>query len=137
MPLSRGHADALREGGHPDWKGLRSIAAVICARTDKKTGRTASETRFYIASLPPEAKRILDTSRTHWGIENNLHWTLDVTFREDACRSRKDNAPLNLALVRKIALNLVRQDKSCKLPLKRKRLKAALEPDYRAALIGR
>ncbi len=65
---------------HPDWKGPRGIAAVTCARTDKKTRQATSETRFYITSLPPEAKRILDASRAHWSIENNLHWTLDVTF---------------------------------------------------------
>lgn len=70
------------------------------------------------------------------GVENNLHWSLDVTFREDACRIRKDNAALNLALVRKIALNLLRHDKSCKLPLKRKRLKAEIDPVYREALIS-
>ena len=66
-----------------------------------------------------------------------LHWTLDVTFREDACRCRKDNAALNLSLIRKTAINLIKQDKSCKLPLKRKRLKAAMDPEYRAMLIGR
>ncbi len=126
----------LRER-HPDWKGLRSIAAVTCVRTNKKTGETTSQTRFYIASLPPEPKRILDASRAHWSVENNLHWTLDVTFREDACRTRKDNAPLNLSLIRKAAINLIKQDKTCKLPLKRKRLKAAMDPEYRAALISR
>ncbi len=122
---------------HPEWKGLRSIAAVTCARTDKKTGQTTSETRLYITSLPPEAKRILDASRAHWSVENNLHWTLDVTFREDACRCRKDNAALNLSLIRKTAINLIKQDKTCKLPLKRNRLKAAMDPEYRAMLIGR
>ncbi len=126
----------LRER-HPEWKGLRSIAAVTCARTDKKTGQTTSETRLYITSLPPEAKPILDASRAHWSVENNLHWTLDVTFREDACRYRKDNGALNLSLIRKTAINLIKQDKTCKLPLKRKRLKAAMDPEYRATLIGR
>ncbi|HEC14897.1 MAG TPA: ISAs1 family transposase [Rhodospirillales bacterium] len=53
---------------------------------------------------------MLDASRAHWGVENNVHWALDVTFREDSCRSRKDNAPLNLSLVRKIALNLIKKD---------------------------
>jgi len=122
---------------HPDWNSLRSIAAVTCVRTNKKTGQATSETRFYITSLPPEPKRLLDASRAHWSVENNLHWTLDVTFREDACRTRKDNAPLNLSLIRKAAINLIKQDKTCKLPLKRKRLKAAMDPEYRAALISR
>lgn len=126
----------LRER-HPDWKDLNSIAAVTCARTNKKTGETTEETRLYIASLPPEPKRILDASRAHWSIENNLHWTLDVTFREDACRCRKDNSSLNLSLIRKAAINLIKQDKSCKLPLKRKCLKAAMDPEYRAMIISR
>ena len=122
---------------HPEWKGLRPIADVTCARTDKKTGQTTSATRLYITSLPPEAKPILDASRAHWRVENNLHWTLDVTFREDARRRRKDNGALNLSLIRKAAINLIKQDKTSKLPLKRKRLKAAMDPEYRAMLIGR
>ena len=128
--------DWLRKS-HPEWKGLCSIAAVTCTRTNKKTGQTTSEMRFYIASLQPEAKRILDASRAHWSVENNLHWTLDVTFREDACRCRKDNSPLNLSLIRKAAINLIKQDKSCKMPLKRKRLKAAMDQEYRAMIISR
>jgi predicted transposase YbfD/YdcC len=121
---------------HPKWKGLRTIVAVTALRTDKKTGETSEETRYYIASMTADAEQILFAVRAHWGVENNLHWSLDVTFREDACRIRKDNAALNLALVRKIALNLLRHDKSCKLPLKRKRLKAEIDPVYREALIS-
>lgn len=121
---------------HQEWKGLRTIVAVTLIRTDKKTGETSKETRYYISSLSANAERLLTITRAHWSVENNLHWVLDVTFREDACRSRKDHAALNLALIRKTALNLLRQDKSCKLPLKRKRLKAEIDPAYRETLIS-
>ena len=72
---------------HPDWKGLRSIAAVTARRIDKKTGGESLETRYYITSLEPDPKVILAAVRAHWGIENNLHWTMDVTFDEDRCRT--------------------------------------------------
>jgi predicted transposase YbfD/YdcC len=121
---------------HPQWERLRSIAAITATRTDKKTGATSTETRFYISSLPADPALILRATRSHWSVENRLHWVLDVIFHEDQCRTRKDYAAINLALVRKIALNLLRQDTSCALPLKRKRLKAALNPAYRAALIN-
>jgi len=121
---------------HPEWKGLRSITAVTLTRTDKKTGETSNETRYYISSLPEDAGRMLAITRAHWCVENNLHWALDVTFHEDACRSRKDHGALNLALIRKTALNLLTKNKSCKLPMKRKRLKAEIDPAYRQTLIN-
>ena len=88
---------------HPDWKGLRSLAAITARRIDKKTGAESLETRFYITSLEPDPKAILKAVRAHWGIENNLHWTMDVTFDEDRCRTRKDDSPLNLAIIRHAA----------------------------------
>jgi predicted transposase YbfD/YdcC len=120
---------------HPKWKALRSIAQVAATRTDKKTGESSTETRFYISSLPPDPARILAASRSHWSIENNLHWQLDVTFREDECRARKDYAARNLATLRKAVLNLLRREPS-KISLKRKRLKAALNPDFRDAILS-
>jgi predicted transposase YbfD/YdcC len=120
---------------HPQWKGLQSIAAISCLRRDKKSGATSKETRFYISSLPPDPERILAASRAHWRIENNLHWTLDVTFREDECRTRKDYSALNLAVIRHAALNILNRDKS-KIPVKRKRAKAAANPEFRAALLN-
>jgi predicted transposase YbfD/YdcC len=119
---------------HPHWKGLQSIAAIDCLRRDKKTGAASKETRFYISSLPPDPQRILAASRAHWSIENNLHWTLDVTFREDECRTRKDYSALNLAVVRHAALDILKGEAS-KIPIKRKRVKAAVNPDFRAALL--
>ena len=76
---------------HPDWKNLRSLAEIQSVRIDKKTGATSRETRLYISSLAPDPKAILDAVRSHWAIENCLHWTLDVTFDEDRCRTRKDD----------------------------------------------
>ena len=73
---------------HPDWKGLRSIAAVTARRIDKKTGGESRETRYYITSLDPDPKAILAATRAHWSVES-FHWTLDVTFDEDRCRTRK------------------------------------------------
>jgi len=119
---------------HPQWKGLHTIAAITCLRTDKKTGAASKETRFYISSLPPDPERLLAASRAHWSVENNLHWTLDVTFREDECRTRKDNSAINLAMIRHAALNILRRD-TTKIPIKRKRVKAAINPDFRDALL--
>src|SRR5271157_948611 len=121
---------------HPQWAGLRSIAAIIATRTDKKTGETSTETRLYISSLPPDPALILGACRSHWSIENNLHWQLDVTFRDDECRTRKDNAATNLAMMRHATLNLLTREPS-KIPIKRKRLKAAINPQFRTALLAR
>ncbi len=118
---------------HPQWKGLQSIAAIDCLRRDKKTGATSKETRFYISSLAPDPARLLAASRAHWSIENNLHWTLDVAFGEDDGRTRKDYSALNLAIIRHAALML--KQEPTKIPIKRKRVKAAINPDFRAALL--
>ncbi len=126
----------LREQ-NPHWAGRRSIMAITSTRTRKKTGETATETRFYITSLTACPDTLLQAKRSHWSIENKVHWVLDVVFREDQCRTRKDYAAINLSLVRKMVLNLLRQETSCAIPLKRKRLKAFLDPSYRTALINR
>ncbi|MGH7784642.1 MAG: ISAs1 family transposase [Candidatus Binatia bacterium] len=97
---------------HPEWQNLRSIAAITSKRIDKKTGQTSVETRFYIASLPANPAAILAATRAHWGIENNLHWQLDITFDEDRCRTRKDFSPLNLAIVRHMVFNILKRDQS-------------------------
>jgi len=120
---------------HPEWSGLNTLAQITATRTDKKTGQVSIETRFYISSLSPDPRVILDASRSHWSIENNLHWQLDVTFREDACRTRKDHAPMNFAVIRRAAFNALKRDRSS-LSLKRKRLKAAMNPDFRRHLLA-
>jgi len=109
------------------WPGLRSIGMVEATRT--QAGETSVEQRFYLSSLPPEAPQFARAVRQHWGIENQLHWTLDVTFREDQSRVRTGHGAENFAVLRHIALNLLRQEPSPK-SLPRKRLACALNPDY-------
>jgi predicted transposase YbfD/YdcC len=109
------------------WPGLRSIGMVEATRT--LGGETSVEQRFYLSSLPPEAPQFAQAVRKHWGIENQLHWTLDVTFREDQSRLRTGHGAENFAVLRHIALNLLRQEPSPK-SMPRKRLACALNPDY-------
>ena len=92
---------------HPQWVGLKTILSVTAQRTIKKTGKTSTKTRLYITSLPPDPAQLARAVRAHWSIENNLHWTLDVAFREDQCRVRKDHAARNLAMIRRAVLNML------------------------------
>jgi predicted transposase YbfD/YdcC len=107
-----------------------SVAAVECERREKS--RRTVQTRYFVTSLTGAgvASQVLRASRLHWGIENRLHWVLDVVFGEDQSRSRKAHGPENLALLRKIALNLLRQERSQKLSLKVKRQLAGWDNDY-------
>ncbi len=120
---------------HPHWKGLASIVAVTVRRTIKKTGTVSIETRLFISSLPPDPVRLAAAVRAHWSVENNLHWVLDVAFREDECRVRKDHSARNLAMIRRAVLNMLRREPS-KTSLKRKRLKALINPAYRQAVLA-
>jgi predicted transposase YbfD/YdcC len=120
---------------HPDWEGLRSIAAVTARRIDKKSGRESRETRYYITSLEPDPTAILAAVRAHWGIENNLHWTMDVTFDEDRCRTRKDASPLNFAVIRHAGYNLLSANQT-RGSLRRKRLRACIDPAFRTKLFA-
>ncbi len=88
------------------------------------------ESRYYISSLDSDAEKLLDATRTHWGIENCVHWVLDVAFREDECRIRKENGAHNFAILRRIALNLLKQENSVKLGIHNKRLNAAWDTNY-------
>ena len=81
-------------------------------RIDQKSGKESLETRFFVASIEPDPNVILHAGRSHWGIKNNLHLTLDVIFDEDRCKTRKDNAPLSLAITRHTALNILKADRS-------------------------
>ncbi len=110
------------------WPRLRTIVMV---RAERRIGKeTSVEIRYYISSLDQPAPRILEAVRGHWGIENDLHWVLDVAFREDECRIRKGNGPQNFAVLRHIALSLLQQDKSARCGIKTKRLKAGWDEDY-------
>lgn len=115
------------------WKKLTHIIMIESIREgrDIKT----QDTRFYISSADANAEKFLNASRKHWGIENSLHWTLDVTFREDECRIRKDAAPENYAIFRHIALNIIRKNTSIEASVKRKRQMAALDDNVRTTLI--
>lgn len=117
------------------WPHLRSVLQVESSRTSKKTGEVTTEKRLFLTSLPPDASGLLAATRAHWSIENTLHWGLDVTFREDANRTRKDHATLNLATIRHAAFNLLKRNPR-KKSLKQKRLNAALYNDYRTELIN-
>lgn len=109
------------------WPGLQSVGMVEAPRT--QGGKTSVERRFYLSSLPPAAEHFAQAVRKHWGIENQLHWSLDVTFREDQSRLRTGHGAENFAVLRHLALNLLRQEPSAK-SLPRKRLACALNPDY-------
>ena len=100
-------------------------------------GKTTFAQRYYLSSLAPDANRLLRAIRAHWSIENRLHWVLDVCFREDECRVRKEHAPRNFATLRKFALNLLRQDtRFPKRSLRSRRKATERIPEYRAALLG-
>ncbi len=111
------------------WKHLNSVARVDYLRT-LKDGKTKLETRYFITSLSHEAEQLSRSIRGHWSIENQLHWVLDVEFNEDDSRIRKDRAPENLAIIRHIALNLLKQEKSVKGSIKSKRNRAGWDNDY-------
>lgn len=119
-----------------DWPSLRSLVRIDAERFHKATGKIERETRFYIASLRPEAKVLNVIVRQHWGIESKLHWLLDVAFREDHSRKRAGHAAQNFSAINKIALNLLKQDKSAARSIKGKRLKAAWNNDYLGLLLG-
>ena len=113
--------------GFANWKNLLTVSHIRAQRWigDEKS----CEDRYHIASLTG-AKRVLKTVRAHWGIENELHWVLDIAFDEDHCRVRKDHGPENLALLRHIALNLLKHEKTCKRGTQGKRLLAGWNQDY-------
>ncbi len=110
------------------WPNLQTVAMLRAER--RVSEQTSIEARFYISSLENDAGLVLQSARGHWGIENGLHWVLDVAFREDESRVRKDYAPENLAVVRHMALNLLRRETSLKVGVKAKRLRAAWDRDY-------
>jgi len=104
------------------WAGLQSIVMIRSVRQSEK--ETEVESRYYLSSLASDAEQILGAIRTHWEIENKVHWVLDVVFDEDGSRIRQGNAAQNLAVLRHIALNLLRQETTLKRGIKAKRLKA-------------
>lgn len=106
------------------WPGLKTVGIVVSERSTQK--KKSLECRYYISSLPSDAKQFAKAVRSHWGIENSLHYVLDVSFREDDCRIRKGDAPENFAVLRHIARNLLQQEKT-KMSIKKKQFRSACD----------
>ena len=118
------------------WASLQGLVRIESERYHKTTGKTERQIRYYITSLRPDAARLNHAIRHHWGIENKLHWALDVSFGEDLDRKRAGNAAQNFSILNRIALNLLQQEKTCKLGIKGKRLQAGWDNDYMLQLLG-
>jgi len=117
------------------WAGLRSFVRVRATRDID--GKRSVEDRFYLSSLDGrDARGLLTAARGHWGVENQLHWSLDMTFREDDCRVRQGHAAENLARMRRLALGLLKRETTFKAGLKRKRQRCAMDHDYLLKLMG-
>lgn len=110
------------------WVGLTSVVQVTAHR--QSGGHRTEETRYYMSSLAADARRLLTAVREHWGVENQLHWVLDVAFREDESRVRKDHGPENLAVLRQMTLNLLKQETTLHRSIHGKRLYAGWREDY-------
>ena len=120
---------------HPNWSGLRSIIAVTATRELKD--KTETETRYFISSLDgTDPARLGKAVRAHWSVENNLHWVLDVAFDEDQNRTRVGNSAANLAVIRHVALNLIKNEKSSKVGVKTKRAKAGWDNQFLLKILG-
>ena len=116
------------------WAGLKAIGMAVRV-TEHADGRTTDDVRYYITSRYSSGKKFAEAVRGHWGIENSLHWQLDVTFGEDQSRIRKGHADANFSLLRRAALSLLKNNKSRKLGVKNKRLCAAWSDDYRLEVL--
>jgi len=118
-----------------DWEKIQSIIRITSHRIIKKTQKESTEERYYISSLKADAEKLNQAIRGHWSIENNLHWSLDVVFKEDASLKKKGNSPMNFNIITKIALTLIDREKSTKMSKNSKRLTAALDDKYRTKIL--
>ena len=118
-----------------DWKNIKSIVWITSERIIKKTQEESIEQRYYITSLDADSEKINKAVRSHWSVENNLHWNLDVIFKEDASLKKKGDSPINFNIITKIALALIEREKSSKMSKNSKRLKAALDDKYRSKIL--
>jgi predicted transposase YbfD/YdcC len=120
--------------GKENWRNLETICMV--ERERQFVDKTEYETSYYIGSLANNAEKFSHATRSHWRVENSLHWVLDVTFREDESRIRKDNAPDNFAVLRHIALNMIKKETSLKKSIKCKRLRAGWDDNYLSKILA-
>ncbi len=120
-------ADAAR------WPGLKAIGMVISIT--QRDGKECTDVRYYILSQYLSARRFAGAVRGHWGIENRLHWQLDVTFQEDLCRIRKGHADANFSILRRTALAMLKNETTSKVGIKNKRLTAAWDETYLAQIL--
>lgn len=117
------------------WAGLQTLIKLVSVRYVPSIDTMETKTRYFISSWQASASQFLQAIRDHWQIENGLHWVLDVTFREDDSRLRKDHAPSNMALLRHIAVNLLKQEKSAKVGINTKRKRAGWDNEYLETLV--
>lgn len=116
------------------WSGLESI--IVVERVRHLWNQATREVQYYLSSLPPDAGLNGRAIRQHWGIENQVHWTLDVTFGEDQCRIRSFHSPRNFALLRRIALNALNQETTVRRSLRQKIKRAAMNNDYMMQILN-
>ena len=119
--------DWIGKNERESWLSLRSIICVEAHRTEVSTSKHSIQKRYYLTTHEPDAAKLERLIRQHWSIENQCHWVLDVTWNEDGSRIRKGNAAENVALLRKLALNLLKSDTTMKDILRGKRLRTTLD----------
>ena len=119
-----------------DWKNIKCIVRITSKRYNKKTKQETVQIKYYITSIKPDATKINKAIRSHWSVENNLHWNLDVIFKEDASLKKKGNSPMNFNIITKIALTFIEREKSIKMSKSQKRYNAALSDKYRTKILN-
>ena len=118
------------------WKGLKTVIKIESERFIKSESKTQNEIRYYISNLPANAKSMNYKIRSHWAIENNLHWNLDVVFSEDSSRKRKGDSAKNFNIISKIALTFISKEETEKMSKNSKRFQAALDTEFREKILG-
>ena len=119
-----------------DWVGIKTIVQIESEVYQKKTEKKSESTRYYISSLEANSKQMMDDIRSHWAIENNLHWNLDVIFKEDFALKRKGNSSQNFNMITKLALGLIEAEKTKKKSKPIKRLIASINDSYRELILN-